>query len=104
MKFFIDTADIPQIEELMPSGLIDGVTTNPSLVAKTGKNFLTIIEEICKTVSGPVSAEVAGMDFSQMIEVRVEVDSPIGYTPIPMRLRFQVEQMQMRLSGPKVQT
>lgn len=68
MKIFLDTANIEEIHTINQSGIIDGVTTNPSLVAKTGKNFLTIIEEICKTVSGPVSAEVAGMDFSQMIK------------------------------------
>ena len=54
MKFFIDTADIPQIEELMPSGLIDGVTTNPSLIAKNGKDMGETIKTICSIVSGPV--------------------------------------------------
>ena len=68
MKFFLDTADIPQIEELMPTGLIDGVTTNPSLIAKSGKDMAETIKTICSIVSGPVSAEVTATEFSKMLE------------------------------------
>ena len=68
MKFFIDTADIPQIEELMPSGLIDGVTTNPSLIAKSGKDMGETIKTICSIVSGPVSAEVTATEYDKMLE------------------------------------
>lgn len=68
MKFFIDTADIDEIKALAETGLIDGVTTNPSLVAKTGKEFLPLIKEICKAVDGPVSAEVAATDYETMIK------------------------------------
>ena len=68
MKFFIDTADIPQIEELMPSGLIDGVTTNPSLIAKSGKDMGKTIKTICSIVSGPVSAEVTATEYNKMLE------------------------------------
>lgn len=68
MKFFVDTADINEIRELAETGLLDGVTTNPSLVAKTGRNFLDVIKEICATVEGPVSAEVAATDFETMLE------------------------------------
>ena len=60
MKFFIDTADIKEIKECAAQGIIDGVTTNPSLVAKTGKRFRDVLLEICDVVSGPVSAEVTG--------------------------------------------
>lgn len=67
MKFFIDTAIIEDIRELAETGLVDGVTTNPSLVAKSGANFLTTIGEICKVVSGPVSAEVAATDAETML-------------------------------------
>jgi transaldolase len=67
MKFFIDTADIAEIRDLAATGLVDGVTTNPSLVAKTGRNFLATIAEICEVVSGPVSAEVAALDFPTML-------------------------------------
>ncbi|HOV04555.1 MAG TPA: fructose-6-phosphate aldolase [Kaistiaceae bacterium] len=67
MKFFIDTADVAAIAELSATGLLDGVTTNPSLVAKTGRNFFAVIEEICAIVPGPVSAEVAALDAAGMI-------------------------------------
>ena len=67
MKFFIDTADIAEIRDLADTGLIDGVTTNPSLVAKTGRNFLETIAEICSIIPGPVSAEVAATDFPTML-------------------------------------
>jgi transaldolase len=67
MKFFIDTANIDEIREIADSGLVDGVTTNPSLIAKSGANFLETIAEICKVVSGPVSAEVAATDAETML-------------------------------------
>jgi transaldolase len=67
MKFFVDTADVSEIRELADAGLLDGVTTNPSLVAKAGRDFKTVIEEICAIVSGPVSAEVAALDYEGMI-------------------------------------
>jgi transaldolase len=68
MKFFVDTADIAEIRDLAATGMVDGVTTNPSLVAKSGRNFLETIREICSVVEGPVSAEVAAMDAETMIE------------------------------------
>lgn len=68
MKFFVDTADINEIRELAGTGLLDGVTTNPSLVAKAGKPFIPLIEEICSVVKGPVSAEVAATDYATMIK------------------------------------
>lgn len=67
MKFFVDTADIAEIAELNDTGLLDGVTTNPSLVAKTGKDFVSTIKEICKIVKGPVSAEVTATDHATML-------------------------------------
>jgi transaldolase len=67
MKFFIDTADTAEIRELADSGLLDGVTTNPSLVAKTGRDFFEVIKEICGIVDGPVSAEVAATEFDGMV-------------------------------------
>src|SRR5438874_3321782 len=60
MKFFIDTADIKEIREAAAMGLADGVTTNPSLVAKTGRKFRDVLLEICDVIRGPVSAEVVG--------------------------------------------
>ena len=68
MKFFVDTADLKQIEGLLPSGFVDGVTTNPSLIAKQGGNMRETIEKICGIVSGPVSAEVTATDFDSMLK------------------------------------
>ena len=68
MKFFIDTADVDAIRQLNETGLVDGVTTNPSLIAKSGKNILSVIEEICGIVDGPVSAEVTATDAETMIK------------------------------------
>jgi transaldolase len=67
MKFFIDTADINEIRELATTGLVDGVTTNPSLVAKSGRKFLDVVSEICTIVPGPVSAEVTATDHTTML-------------------------------------
>jgi len=68
MKFFVDTADITEIKDLAATGLLDGVTTNPTLIAKAGKPFIPLIEEICGIVDGPVSAEVASTDFETMLK------------------------------------
>ncbi|MET0192033.1 MAG: fructose-6-phosphate aldolase [Hyphomicrobiaceae bacterium] len=68
MKFFVDTADVAEIRELAATGLLDGVTTNPSLVAKAGRDFKEIIAEICEVVPGPVSAEVAALDTDGMLK------------------------------------
>nr|MDP9128655.1 fructose-6-phosphate aldolase [Pseudomonadota bacterium] len=69
MKFFVDTADLKDIKDLAATGLLDGVTTNPSLVAKCGhSNFIDLIKEICAIVPGPVSAEVAATEFEPMLE------------------------------------
>jgi transaldolase len=67
MKFFVDTADVSEIKELAATGLLDGVTTNPSLVAKAGRDFKEIVADICKVVPGPVSAEVAATDYEGML-------------------------------------
>ena len=72
MKFFVDTADTAEIKSLASSGLLDGVTTNPSLIAKSGRRILDVIAEICATIPGPVSAEVAATDYEGMLaEARV---------------------------------
>lgn len=67
MQFFVDTADIEAITELSDSGLLDGVTTNPSLIAKSGRDFKEVVGEICKLTPGPVSAEVASIEFDGMV-------------------------------------
>jgi transaldolase len=92
MKFFVDTADTAEIKSLASSGLLDGVTTNPSLVAKTGKKFTDIIAEICAVVPGPVSAEVAATDFDGMMreaavlrEIAKNVTIKVPLTPDGLR-------------------
>ena len=67
MKFFVDTAEIDQIKELNDLGMVDGVTTNPSLIAKSGRDILEVTKEICDMVSGPVSAEVVALDAETML-------------------------------------
>lgn len=67
MKFFVDTADLAEIRDLEATGLLDGVTTNPSLIAKTGQKFVDVIAQICEVVPGPVSAEVAATDHETML-------------------------------------
>ncbi|MAK65300.1 MAG: fructose-6-phosphate aldolase [Maricaulis sp.] len=67
MKFFVDTADVADIRELDEAGLVDGVTTNPSLIAKSGRDFIEVTKEICALVSGPVSAEVTALDAPTML-------------------------------------
>jgi transaldolase len=67
MKFFADTAEISELRELAETGLLDGVTTNPSLVHKSGRDFLQVVREIAELVSGPVSAEVVALDYDGMM-------------------------------------
>lgn len=68
MKFFVDTADVKDIRELNDLGLVDGVTTNPSLILKSGGNIIEVTKEICSIVSGPVSAEVTATDYDGMMK------------------------------------
>jgi len=68
LKFFIDTADVSEIKELSQTGLLDGVTTNPSLIKKSGRKIDEVIKEICNIVPGPVSAEVAATNYEDMLK------------------------------------
>ena len=68
MKFFVDTADIADIKEMVETGLLDGVTTNPSLIHKSGRDFMEVTKEICAIVDGPVSAEVVALDHDTMMK------------------------------------
>ncbi|WP_394727185.1 fructose-6-phosphate aldolase [Altererythrobacter sp. GH1-8] len=68
MKFFADTAELDDIKELAATGLLDGVTTNPSLIAKSGRDFMEVTKEICDIVDGPVSAEVVALDHETMMK------------------------------------
>ena len=67
MKFFLDTANVQEINDMVPTGLVDGVTTNPSLIAASGRDIKEVISEICSIVDGPVSAEVTATDFDTML-------------------------------------
>ena len=118
MKFFIDTADLAEIADLAATGLVDGVTTNPSLVAKTGRNFLDVVREICAIVPGPVSAEVAALDFSTMLaegrKLLSEADLPqlrrlvewadvlIVNTPHPAREKLKLGHDDVALWNPRL--
>lgn len=73
MKFFIDTADINEIKAANERGWVDGVTTNPSLIAKTGRSFEEVIKEICKITDGPVSAEVISLNADEMVKEGVRL-------------------------------
>jgi transaldolase len=86
MKFFIDTADIREVKEAAAMGLVDGVTTNPSLVAKTGRKFRDVLLEICDVVKGPVSAEVVGTQYDEMMREARELAAlrPNIVVKIPM--------------------
>jgi transaldolase len=68
MKFFVDTAEIGDIKELNDTGLLDGVTTNPSLIKKSGRDFIEVVKEICSICPGPVSAEVVALDHDDMMK------------------------------------
>lgn len=93
MKFFVDTADTDDIRDLADTGLLDGVTTNPSLVKKSGKNIIPLIQEICSIVDGPVSAEVGAVDYPDMIkegrklaEIADNVAVKVPLTPAGLRV------------------
>ncbi len=92
MKFFVDTADTAEIKALAASGLLDGVTTNPSLIAKSGRRILDVVAEICALVEGPVSAEVAATDYDGMMreaavlkEIAPNVTVKLPLTPDGLR-------------------
>jgi transaldolase len=78
MKFFVDTADVGEIRELAATGLLDGVTTNPTLIKKSGRDFKQVVAEICALVDGPVSAEVVALEHEAMLK---EADQLIPIAP-----------------------
>ena len=88
MKFFIDTAEIDEIRKLAPSGLVDGVTTNPSLIAKSGRDFKEVVAEICDVVDGPVSAEVVAMESGAMVSEGKELARIADNVCIKLPLTF----------------
>ena len=88
MELFIDTAEIEEIKSLNITGLIDGVTTNPSLIAKSGRNIIETIAEICAEVSGPVSAEVTATDFDSMVKEGRKLSAIADNVSIKVPLTF----------------
>lgn len=86
MKFFADTADVKEIRELADLGLLDGVTTNPSLIAKSGRQFKEVIAEICGIVEGPVSAEVVSLDYDGMMREAADLRKIAGNVAIKVPL------------------
>ncbi len=88
MQFFVDTADIGEIRSLVDTGLVDGVTTNPTLVAKSGRPIKTVIAEICEAVPGPVSAEVAATDYEGMLDeaAKLSAIAPNVVIKLPLTL------------------
>ena len=73
MKIFIDTANVEEIKEAATWGILDGVTTNPSLIAKEGRDIKEVINEICSIVDGPISAEVISLEYDKMVEEALEL-------------------------------
>ena len=104
MKFFVDTADIEEIKSLLPSGLIDGVTTNPSLVMKSGRDFLEVVAEICDLVAGPVSAEVTALQSDKMIEEGKSLAKIAGNVTVKLPLTFDGLIACKALSGEGIKT
>jgi transaldolase len=89
VKFFVDTAVVAEISELNDYGLLDGVTTNPSLIAKSGRDFKEVIAEICAMVDGPVSAEVAALDFDGMVAEGERLARIAGNVVVKLPLTLQ---------------
>ena len=85
MKFFVDTADVEEIRALNALGLLDGVTTNPSLIAKSGRDMSEAIKEICDIVDGPVSAEVTATDYDGMMAEAEKLWLSLTTSPLKCR-------------------
>ena len=89
MKFFVDTANIEDIEKLIPTGFVDGVTTNPSLIAKQGVDMGETIKAICSLVNGPVSAEVTATEYAKMLEEGLYLASLAKNIAVKVPLTFE---------------
>ena len=104
MEFFLDTADVDSIRELTETGLIDGVTTNPSLVAKSGKDFFTILKDISKIVSGPISAEVTALESDGMVAEGVKLAKIANNIVIKLPLTQEGLKACTKLTKKKIKT
>lgn len=99
MKFFVDTADVAEIADLAETGLLDGVTTNPSLIHKSGRNFLEVVREICALVDGPVSAEVVAGDYEGMLREAEVVRAIAGNVCVKLPLTLDGLKACRKLTG-----
>lgn len=104
MKFFVDTADIAEISDLAATGLLDGVTTNPSLIAKSGRPFLDTIADICAVVPGPVSAEVTATDAAGMLQEAARLSQIANNVTIKLPLTWDGLKACKKLSSDGVKT
>lgn len=104
MRFFVDTADAEAIRELNDYGLLDGVTTNPSLVAKSGRDFKAVVGEICEIVDGPVSAEVAALDAEGMLREAHTLAAIADNVVVKLPLSLDGLKTCRRLSSEGIQT
>ena len=99
MKFFVDTAEIDEIRELNDLGMVDGVTTNPSLIRKSGRDILEVTKEICEIVSGPVSAEVTAIESDQMIAEGIKLAEMADNIAVKVPLTWEGLKACKSLSG-----
>ena len=104
MKFFVDTAETSEIAELAEAGLVDGVTTNPSLIAKSGRNFLEVVNEICDLVDGPVSAEVTALEAPAMIAEGKTLAKLADNVVVKLPLTFEGLKACQALTAENIQT
>jgi transaldolase len=102
MKFFVDTADVKEIAELAAMGMVDGVTTNPTLIAKSGRDFKEVIKEICEVVEGPVSAEVAATDYATMLKEGKKLAKIAGNVCVKVPLTWDGLQVCKALSSEEI--
>ena len=104
MKFFVDTAETSEIAELAEAGLVDGVTTNPSLIAKSGRDFLEVVKEICDLVDGPVSAEVTALEAPAMIAEGKTLAKLADNVVVKLPLTFEGLKACQALTAENIQT
>lgn len=104
MKFFADTADVEEIKSLNEAGLIDGVTTNPSLIKKSGRDFREVVAEICKATPGPVSAEVTALEADAMVKEGRSLATLAGNVVVKLPLTMDGLKACRRLSGDGIKT
>ncbi len=104
MKFFLDTANLDEIRKAMQLGVIDGVTTNPSLIAKEGRQFLPTVQEICEMVPGPVSAEVISLEPEKMLQEAKQLASLAANVVVKVPMGLAGLEVVNELSKQKIKT